>query len=443
MVYRSTDGGASWRATAALPLPGPAPYTGLVRTLAVSPASPRRAWAGTDTGDLFLTTDGGAHWALTGPRPARPIFALAPAPSSPRTVYLGVEAQQLDLGGVFASDDAGATWTRRVQGLTGLVAPALALPPGSPGVLWAGLDPQGLFRSANAGRRWARVALPQARPTRFIAIHSLELAPSDPATLYALDFSALWRTVDGGESWTEVYAFPDTPQYLQLLRVDPTAPLRLWGSPGISPFGGPVAPLLISDDGGETWNALPSSPDVGCELLDLRFAPSSPTTLYVGGAASAAATCKQTHSTLARSTDGGATWTPADAGLGGASATVLAVDPGDPLRLYVGTGGDYYQQHGDGAWKSTDGGATWSRAGSELAGETVTALAVPPLAGVVWAAVEGGRVFRSGDGGATWQQRSAGLPPYPVYRLIPDPADPRRILAATSGGIWRLDDDTP
>jgi photosystem II stability/assembly factor-like uncharacterized protein len=450
MVYRSTDGGASWRVTAALPLPGPAPYKGLVRTLAVSPASPRRAWAGTDTGDLFLTTDGGAHWAVTGPRPARPVLAIAPAPSAPTIVYLGVEAQGFDLGGVFASADGGATWMRRNQGLAGLDAEALALPPGR---LWAGLESQGLFRSANGGRSWARAPLPDSPPAggvplaNGIPLVDLERAPSDPATLYALALSWLWRTTDDGASWTEAYAPPDGP-FLKFLRVDPADPFRLWGSPGAGPFGGPVAPLLRSTDGGETWSppGLPGSsttPDVRCGILDLQFAPSAPRTLYAAGAQGDPSTCTDTLSALARSTDDGTTWEPAGAGLGGFSTTVLAVDPVDPRLLYAGTGGDAHHLHGDGPFKSADGGTTWSRAGSELAGTTITALAVSPLAGVVWAAVDegGGGVFRSTDGGATWQQRSAGLQAFQVHRLMIDPGDPNHLYAVTTGGIWEIEDD--
>ena len=440
-VYRSTDGGGSWRRTAGPPLPGPGPEGGSVLALAVSPASPRTVWAGTDSSGLFLTTDGGAHWTAQGPRPPRFVLAVAVAPSSPRAVYAGV-AQGLDLSGVFASADGGATWTRRNQGLDGLDARALAIPPGgsgSPGVLWAGLFDQGLFRSGNGGRRWARVALPgPSQPPGSIPLVDLELAPSDPSILYALALRWLWRTEDGGASWTEVYAPPTGPA-LQFLRVDPADPFHLWGSSGFSPFGSSGIPLLRSTDGGETWSPA-ATPNLGCEVFDLQFAPSSPSTLYVAGARSDAFSCKLTRASLFRSTDDGSTWTEADAGLAVPSARALAVDPVDPRLVYAGTGGDYYHPQGDGVWKSTDGGASWTRAGNALAGKTVTAVVSSPVSGVVWAAVEGGRIFRSGDGGATWQDSTGGLQAFQVYRLEIDPADPRRLYAATSGGIWTLED---
>jgi photosystem II stability/assembly factor-like uncharacterized protein len=438
IVFRSKDGGASWQATARPPLPAP---QGRVLALAVSPRSPGVVWAGTDPNGLFKTTDGGAHWASAGlPPQGRRVPAVAVAPSSPGTLYVGVTAQGTDLGGVFASADGGASWLRRDQGLSGLDARALAAPPGTPGLLWAGLSGQGLFRSANGGRRWARVVLPGSSPlVNGIPLVDLEIAPSASSTLYALALSWLWRSTDAGASWTEAFAPPTGPR-LELLRVDPADPFRLWGSVGTGPLGNLPAQLLRSDDGGETWENAPT-PNLGCELFDLAFAPSSPSTLYVAGALADTSTCKITRATVFRSTDDGASWTAADAGLTAPSVTLLAVDPLDPRLVYAGTGGDLYFK-GDGVWKSADGGASWARAGGELKGRSITALAVSPVAGVLWAAADGA-VFRSGDGGGTWSDRTDGLQAATVYKLALDPADPRRVYAATSGGIWVLEDGEP
>jgi photosystem II stability/assembly factor-like uncharacterized protein len=438
IVFNSRDGGASWRATAGPPLPIP---RGRVLSLAVSPSSPGVVWAGTDPNGLFKTTDGGAHWVSAGlPPQGRRVTAVAVAQSSPSTLYVGVTAQGMDLGGVFASADGGASWIRRGQGLSGLDARALAAPPGTPGLLWAGLSGQGLFHSANGGRRWARVALPggPSPPTNGIPLVDLEIAPSSSSTSYALALSWLWRSTDAGASWTEAFAPPAGPR-LQFLRVDPADPFRLWGSGGTGPLGNPAAQLLRSNDGGETWENAPT-PNLGCELFDLAFAPSSPSTLYVAGALSDTPTCKVTRATVFRSTDDGASWTAADAGLTAPSVTLLAVDPLDPRLVYAGTGGSFIYS-GNGVWKSTDGGVTWARAGDELQGRTITAVAVSPLS-VVWAAT-GGSVFRSGDGGATWSDRTDGLQAATIYKLLIDPADPRRVYAATSGGIWVLEDGEP
>jgi photosystem II stability/assembly factor-like uncharacterized protein len=178
-----------------------------------------------------------------------------------------------------------------------------------------------------------------------------------------------------------------------------------------------------------------------CQIFDLQIAPSSPSTLYVAGAKLDSVTgCKFTTAALFRSTDDGATWTEADAGLVARSVTTLAVDPLDPRLLYAGTGGSFIYP-GNGVWKSTDGGASWAMAGDELQGRTITAVAVSPLS-VVWAATDGS-VFRGAGGGAAWSDRTDGLQAVTIHELLIDPADPRRVYAATSGGVWVLEDDEP
>jgi photosystem II stability/assembly factor-like uncharacterized protein len=261
-VYRTTNGGASWQRAALLP-PVP-PGAGnrdnrdKVTSLAVSPGSSGTVWAGTHLSGLFRTADSGAHWTAAGlPPQVAGVPAVAAGPSSPHTLYAGAEALGADLGGVYASTDGGASWTRRSQGLDGLDTRAVAVPPDAPGVLFAGLVDQGLFRSANLGKRWARVPLPGA-PANGTPLLDVEVAPSSPSTLYALALNWLWRSTDTGASWTEAFAFPTGPS-LRLLRVDPADPFRLWGGSSFS--GGNV--LLRSTDGGDTW-AAPPTPDLGC-----------------------------------------------------------------------------------------------------------------------------------------------------------------------------------
>lgn len=81
----------------------------------------------------------------------------------------------------------------------------------------------------------------------------------------------------------------------------------------------------------------------------------------------------------------------------------IAVDPGDPTRLYVGT-------LGHGLWCSSDAGRSWQPAGPGIPYAQITAVAVAPASGpgsgVVFAGTEPSTLSRSADGGQRWQ----GLP---------------------------------
>jgi len=159
-------------------------------------------------------------------------------------------------------------------------------------------------------------------------------------------------------------------------------------------------------------------------------------TLYAGGTLAIAPPsfgCHITRAALFRSTDGGATWTKADSGLAGEGVLSLAVDPLDPRILYATSGGRFGNLTG--VSKSTDGGAAWFGLGPPVVGNLVFSAG----GGTLWGN-QGSQVFASHDGGASWQ--SVGGPQtYTIDRLIPDPVDPGRLYAATSGGIWVLEDE--
>jgi photosystem II stability/assembly factor-like uncharacterized protein len=408
-IFRSRDAGASWEA--AHPTASP------VISLAVSPRSARTVWAGTEDRGLLVSYDGGAHWKAAGPRGISKVTAVAVPLSSPRTVFAASVSQGRDAGGVFASEDGGATWERRNRGLAGLAASMVVADPATRGVLWASLEGQGLFRSVDGGRAWTLLPLLAA---------SLAMAPSAPSTLYAMGPTRMWRSDDGGASWNEVVVSGELAGPSDTLWVDPVSATTLWSNGN---------GLVRSVDGGATWVRQPI-PNPGA-VRYLAFAPSSPSTMYAVGFRVASG--KYTRVTAWRSTDGGATWTSIDQGLGGGEPTDLAVDPVDSRLVYV-TACGYYCSSIPGLWKSTDGGAAWTLTGKDLGNHVATAIAASPIAGVVWTAVENGRLFRSADGGGTWQER-AGPQARVIYDLIIDPHAPRRVYAATSSGVWVLENE--
>jgi photosystem II stability/assembly factor-like uncharacterized protein len=133
--------------------------------------------------------------------------------------------------------------------------------------------------------------------------------------------------------------------------------------------------------------------------------------------------------------------------LEGRGARCVAVDPGDPDTLYVGTSDE-------GLLKSEDGGSSWEKL-SGIEHPRVTAVAVSPADGALYAGTEPSSLFVSRDGGASWRELEGlrnlpsaptwSFPPRPwtshVRAIAPSPADPKLVVAGIElGGIVRSPD---
>ncbi|MFI5207230.1 MAG: WD40/YVTN/BNR-like repeat-containing protein, partial [Gemmatimonadales bacterium] len=147
-----------------------------------------------------------------------------------------------------------------------------------------------------------------------------------------------------------------------------------------------------------------------------------------------------------KTTDGGMTWLPiADSALGAGSIGAVAVAESDPNVVYVGGGesplrGDV--SPGDGMYRSTDAGRTWSRIGLENAGQIGAIRIHPSNPDLVYAAVLGHAfgpnpdrgIFRSKDGGRTWEKVLFRSDSAGAIDLAMDPANPRVLYAA----FWQV-----
>ena len=128
-----------------------------VRAVAVDPANPATVYAGTASGGVFKSTNGGASWSAANSGLASTgVAALAIDPSSTATLY----AAGGDEGGVFKSTDGGARWAAINSGLSATSTRALAIDPSTPTTLYVGTD-VGVFKSTDGGRE---LGLRQRRP---------------------------------------------------------------------------------------------------------------------------------------------------------------------------------------------------------------------------------------------------------------------------------------
>ena len=177
-VFKSTDGGVSWRPTFDREPVAP------IGALAVSPRDPNDVWAGTGEANprntveegagMWHSTDGGKTWRHAGLDDAGSISSISLDPRDPRTVVVGVLGHVFRDGtmrGVFVTHDGGAHWARTLYLGPSSGVSDLARVPDHPATLFAGVwqfrrqpwtmtsgGPQGgLFRSDDGGATWRKL----------------------------------------------------------------------------------------------------------------------------------------------------------------------------------------------------------------------------------------------------------------------------------------------
>lgn len=278
----------------------------------------------------------------------------------------------------------------------------------------------------------------------------------------------VWKSVNGGTTYKPV--FDKQPvQSIGAVAIDPRNPQTIWVGTGegwtrnSTSLGDGV---YKSTDGGDNWTnmGLRDSERIGKIVID----PSDSNVVYVCALGTLWNDSDQRG--LFKTTDGGKTWAKILKGPNlSTGCSTLALDPKQPKTLYAGlwdfrrtgwnfrSGGDGPEAaSGSGLFKSTDGGAHWTKLDAQSAkglpvqpwGRVAVAVA-PSKPNVVYAFIEAvppkNGLYRSDDGGHTWEalDRSQSMVWRPFYfaNLIVDPTDENKIykaggslIASTDGG---------
>ncbi|WP_075215908.1 WD40/YVTN/BNR-like repeat-containing protein [Mongoliimonas terrestris] len=297
---------------------------------------------------------------------------------------------------VWASKDRGETWTHSSAGLAYAAGEtpikavwSLAI---RDGVLYAGVEPAGLFRSTDGGETWSHVAGLRDHPSRpqwqpgggGLILHSIVLHPRDPGQIWVgISSAGVFHTFDGGETWsprnrgTRADYMPEDQRY----------------------------------------------PEVGQCVHCIVMAPGNPDRLY-----------QQNHCGMYRSDDGGVTWESIEEGLPSTFGFPAAAHPRDPDQLFLAPlNGDIqgrFMPDAKGAiWRTRKGGTAWEAKREGLPQENAyfgvlrQAMATDRLepAGVYFG-TNSGTLYASADEGDSWAALAHHLPVITSVETVVMPA---------------------
>jgi photosystem II stability/assembly factor-like uncharacterized protein len=330
-------------------------------------------------GLAFLLTAGralaiGQSWTqVPVPPEAVAIAAIEIDPANPSVIHIGAGPPLFSdppqgPAGTFRSTDAGLHWSTAIAGRQ---TRGIARDPSLPARMYAAMSDAsffqdtGLFRSTDGGATWTSVA---GLPSTCCS----SVAVATDGAVYAGDRDTIWRSSDGGSSWSRGLGLLEFT--VRQIAIDPRTPSILYAttvSRGPSPTGG-LGEVFKSSDAGQTWVPVQGGFPFGALAVDPLFT----STVYASSGL------------VYRSTNGGTSWTSRFPPGGNVGPTALLTDPERPLTVYAGTGTG---------------------------------------------------VYRSIDAGETWSPLGAGSGPHLVYALAMDRSPQRTLYASSNDGLFRID----
>jgi len=401
----------------------------LSRPTAAMPVGLPGRW--TSIGPLGFYGDNGFFGSLPQLDAGR-VPTVAFHPTDRNTLYVGTSA-----GGVWKSSNEGASWTPLTDTQCSLVIGVVAIDPVNPQIVYAATgEPSettegcGILRSTDDGASWINVAVAPfatsvgAGNHRFysLIVDRGSAGSATNTTLFAATNGGVYRSTNSGATWLQLMsgAFSEVVQH-------PANPAVLYAARRGS--SATTGALFRSTDYGSTWIPVHVFGANAVGRIEMAVSPAQPGSVWM-----VASAVNSTFGGLFRWDDGsnalttlsaaGVTAPPAVAnrnnfGAQGNYDLMIAVDPTHPSRMYLG---------GVRAYRSTDGGATFTEVAPNIHCDWHVVVVDPADPRRVIAGSDGG-VFLSRDAGDSFLAINSGLATtlhYPGLSL--HPTDPSGVL---------------
>lgn len=413
-----------------------------VITLAIVSAA--KSQAGTTLNPGMLSE---FKWRLLGPSsPAGRVWQVVGDENNPKTFYVCTAG-----GGLWKSTDNGTTLLPIFDNQASASTGAVAIAKSNSDLVWVGTgEPantranswgDGVYKSLDGGKTWNHMGLIESRQISSIVIH-----PTKPDTVYVAamgyewgrnDERGIFKTTDGGRTWTKVLFINDTTGFIDL-QSDPKNPDVLYAAAwqrfrfggGDMAESGPESGLYKSIDGGRKWvkltNGLPpedkgkitiavarnNSKIVYAAILTGEPAPGGKRTISTGG--------------IFRSVDAGRSWQRMNPAMTSYYYDRINVDPADDNRIWMPVFD---------LMVSTDGGKTLVKANTRHVHNDQHGIWINPRDPQHLILGGDGGVNISYNRGATWQQTV--LPIGQFYEVAVDNQDPYYVYGGMQDtGHW-------
>lgn len=377
------------------------------------------------TSGIYKSTNGGINWTSLGAANGLPNsqttnvgrIGISTSISSPNISYALFTNGSSYLG-FFKTTNAGLNWTNAnpggqlQQGFSSFswYFGNVRVHPTDPNTVYV-LD-YSIMKSTNSGTSWSDLTTFSIH----VDNHALAFKPGSPNTIIEGNDGGIYNSTNGGLSFTKVASLPITQFYE--IGIDNSNPQRLYG--GTQDNGTNRTETGAIND----WESI-----YGGDGFYVLVDPTDPNVIYA----------ESQNGGLGKSTDGGNDFFDCTNGINSSEktnwSTPVIMDPNNHNVLYYGTNRVYRTTNAAGVWTPASPDLT---NGNQARLGTVTTIAVAKTnSNVIIAGTDDANVWITSNNGTNWTKVSSTLPYRWVSRVAFDPANENIAYAAYNGLKWK------